>query len=109
MIEEIRAFFAPLGVVAAILAPFAGRFLWKMALFQRETAQILRGDDGKGGALGWQREADEKLDHVGVTLVQHGDRLDRVEQDVQQVRERYHKSANTITEALMRLQEGKRA
>lgn len=107
MIEEIRSFFAPIGVVATVLSPFAARFLWKMALFQRETAQILRGVDGTNGLLGWKQDAEEKLDYAGVTLVQHGDRLTRVEDDVRQVRERYHKSANLTTEALMRLAEGK--
>lgn len=108
MIEEIRLFFAPIGVVALAVSPFAGRFLWKMALFQRETAQILRGvNDNDGGVLGWKQEAEDKLNHAGVTLAQHGDRLTRVEQDVAQVRERYHKQANLTTEALMRLTEGK--
>lgn len=108
MIEEIRAFFAPIGVIATIVFPFAARHQWKTTMVMREVVQMLRGVDGRNGLMGWKQEAEEKLDYAGVTLAQHGDRLARVEDDVRQVRDRYHKSANTTTEALLKLAEGKR-
>ena len=103
MIDELRAFFAPIGVVATVAAPFVARHSWRSTMIMREVVQMLRGVDGRNGLMGWKQDAEEKLDYAGVTLAQHGDRLTRVEADVQQVRERYHKNASLTTEALLKL------
>lgn len=107
MIDEIRAFFAPIGVIATVAAPFVARHQWKTTMVMREVVQMLRGVDGRNGLMGWKAEADDKLDYAGVTLAQHGDRIARNEADIAQVRDRYHKNASLTTEALLKLAEEK--
>lgn len=105
--DEIRTFFAPIGLVATVASPFFAKLVWSIVLNQRKMMQILTGIDGKNGLLGWKQDADEKLQHVGVTLVAHGERITRNETDIVQVRDRYHKSASATTEAIFKLLEEK--